>query len=285
MTATSERRLPDFLIIGASKSGTTSLFRWLGAQEEIHSQRVKEPHFFSDEKEWDKGMDYYAGYFREARRDQLTGEASVSYTNPEKSTTAASRIKQVLPSARLIFVARDPLERLRSHYRHQVQRGRERRPFAEAVQDDAYVARSQYHHCLEPYFDRFPQEQICVVRFEDLISQDTSGWSKVLGFIGLDYRPAPQKAHNVTSEKAGFRLLMRYVWNTPAFRLADRLPSAVRRFGRWLLLRDDRRYRALLASSGDPVPNEVARLIWKDVDRLEERLEIGHGKMWDRQPV
>ena len=84
---------------------------------------MKEPVFFSDETAWNRGTDWYRSLFAESAPGSLTGEASVEYTDPAVADTAAARIAATIPDARLVCLLRDPIDRLRSHYRHEVQRG------------------------------------------------------------------------------------------------------------------------------------------------------------------
>jgi hypothetical protein len=146
-------RLPDFLIIGAMKAGTTTLFRWLGEHPACQLPADKEPHFFSRDDHYARGVGAYTALFEGIPRRLLTGEASVGYSRPEYAQVSAARITALLPGAKLIFLARDPLARTRSHYLHELKRGREKRTFAAAVADASspYVHASRYSRCLKPY--------------------------------------------------------------------------------------------------------------------------------------
>ena len=87
------------------------------------------------QKSWERGFEQYAELFVNAGPDELTGEASVAYTDPGGAGLAAARMHESIPDARLIYLVRHPVERARSHYRHEVQRGRETRPFRVAIGD------------------------------------------------------------------------------------------------------------------------------------------------------
>jgi hypothetical protein len=243
---TTEPRLPDFLIIGAMKCGTTPLFRWLGEQPEIRIPEIKEPHFFSRKERWDRGLDWYGSLFAGAAEGALTGEASASYSDPQFSSTATERIARVIPHARLIYLVSDPVERIRSHYRHEVQRSRERRPLVEALQDpdNPYLRSSLYHRALSPYVERFPREQILVTRLEDLA--EGSAWRSVLTHIGLPDRPRPHGVHNVSDEEAGF--------TRPMLRLRES--------------RRDPRYAGRVPESLAPIPEGLLEPVWDDGARL-----------------
>ena len=91
-------RLPDFIIVGALKSGTTTLFRWLATHPGT-SLKTKEPHFFSGEAAWGRGIDWYRSLFEAAGDDVVTGEASATYTSMAAAPIAAARIAEVVPGA------------------------------------------------------------------------------------------------------------------------------------------------------------------------------------------
>lgn len=268
------QRLPDFIIIGTMKSGSTTLFRWLEQQPECWLPALKEPNFFSHDRTWRRGLDWYAGIFAPAGAAPLTGEASVSYTNPAWAAHAAQRIATTVPDARLICLLRHPIERLRSHYRHEVQRNRERRPLVAALREpgNAYVEQSRYCSALTPYLDRFPRSQLCLVRFEDLRGEPPPAWAEVLAHLGLPDRPPPGEAHNVTAEKAQFTTPLRWLWKAGLTRYASVLPQPLRQLGRRTLMRDGPAFQAQLQESLVDIPDELVAPVWEDVDRLAERL-------------
>ncbi len=263
-------RNPDFLIIGAMKAGTTSLFRWLGRLEGVELPDTKEIHFFFDDERWNKGVDWYRSFFDDAAA--ITGEASPGYTDPARADLAASRILETLPDARLIFVARHPVDRFRSHYRHWVQRGRERRPFPEAATvDSEYVTRSMYWTSLQPYFQRFPESQLLVVRFEDLI-EDGGAWESILSHLGLPPSPRPTDQQNPTEGRRGYSKLFDQLGQSGAMKRLGKLPKPLRRAGMKLLTSDSRRYRDLIDSSRGQVAASVEAALWDDIAKLEAQL-------------
>jgi nitrogen fixation protein len=263
--------LPNFIVIGAMKAGTTSLFRWLQSQPEVFTSPIKEPNFFSSERVWLKGIHWYESLFQGSCEWQLRGEASVSYTAPRLSECVSDRIASLIPDCRLIYVVRHPIDRARSHYRHQVQRGRERRPLNVALQNLAseYIQYSLYWSCLRPYTERFHREQICVVRLEDLIGGESDGWGIVLQHLGLDSRLPPTAAFNVTSEKAQFTALMRWLWEHRLLTHVDRYPRWMRKLGRQVLTRDGSQYRRRIKDASGNVSRKAQDLIQEEVIRLE----------------
>jgi Sulfotransferase family len=267
-------RLPDFVIIGSMKSGTTSLFEWLGALDSVYTSRTKEPHFFSREDRWPRGVGWYQSLFADAPPHSLIGEASVSYTDPARALVSAKRMAEVIPQARLIFVIRHPVERMRSHYRHEVQRSRERRPFVEALADpdNPYVRVSSYYQALLPFWQYFSAHQILVIRMEDLVGDPHPAWWSVLSHLGLPRVPRPEGIYNVTESKSGFSSALLWLWERGLDRPFRRIPAPMRDVGRKLLMRTGPKYGALMATAEAPVPAETMRMLLYDSDQLQARL-------------
>jgi hypothetical protein len=263
-------RLPDFVILGAMKAGTTSLFRWLEQHPDVALPEDKEPAFFSRDERWQRGLGEYATLFAQLPAGRLTGEASVHYSDPAVAERAARRLQTIVPEAKLIFLARDPVERLRSHYRHQVQRGREKRPMLAALSepDSPYVRCSHYQRALEPWVARFGRERLLIVEFERLVSESEQTWQGVLQFLGLSPIGRPKEAHNVTANKRGFSGPMRHVYDLRLARYVPRVPRPLRTVLKPLAFRGGDAYDALLSSSRDPVPPDVSQALVDDYARV-----------------
>jgi hypothetical protein len=256
------------LIIGAMKAGTTSLFRWLESVDGVELPEIKELNFFSGQT-WDRGLEWYRSQF--PADAGVTGEASPAYSSPLLAEPAAARIQEILPDISLVFSVRDPVERTRSHYRHQVQRGRERRTFAEAAGPDSeYVTGSLYTRALSPYLQRFPAHKLLLVRFEELTKDTETEWQRVLGFLGLPDTPRPVDAHNVTGQKRRYSKVLLRLWESGRLPKAESAPRAVRNLGKLVMTSDSTRYRRLLSSSQMDLPMESMRLI------EEDRSALGH---------
>jgi hypothetical protein len=265
------RVLPDFVIIGAMKSATTSLFRWLDEQPETCMAHPKETRFFSDL--WSNGPEWYAERFGVAEPGQLLGDASQNYTSPGFAGIAAQRMAELIPDARLIYIVRHPVERIRSHYRHEVQRRRELRTLVEAISQprNPYVGHSSYATCLQPYVDRFPRERLLVVRFEDLVNPPASAWTKVLEFLSLTDRPLPAGSYNVTADKAQWTPAMAWAKRRGVInsgRIA-RVPKPLRRVAKRVFAREGDGFAKQLEASREPIPPALLTPMWNDVARLE----------------
>lgn len=207
----------DFLVIGAAKAGTTSLFEYLRPHPELYLPAGKEFPFFSDEPVYRRGWEEYRRrFFQGAPEDRLWGTVTPPYmagglANAEAGTSSRSevttiprRIRELAPSVRLIAVLRDPVERLLSHYRMDVFTEEETRPLAEVVDQllspDAlaasrcaytpgsasYVTLGEYGRILAGYYEIFPPEQIHVVFTQDLARDPLGALSSMLEHIGAD---------------------------------------------------------------------------------------------------
>ena len=271
-------RLPDFLIIGAMKSATTSLYHWLDAQPGCsmpHASR-KEPDFFSRDEVWQRGLPWYSQIFEHVPVGTLTGEASASYTSPDGCGPAAERIATTLPHAPLVYVVRHPVERIRSHYRHEVQRTRERRSLADALRDpdNPYVGYSLYHQRLRPYLDAVGPGRLCVVSFEDLVGDDRAAWQRVLAHVGLPPGDHPTTAYNVTADKPQFTPLLLRIWQRGPMDWTKWLPGPVRKVGRRALTREGDSYTSQLEESFADIPEPVVEALAEDAGRLADDLGL-----------
>jgi hypothetical protein len=264
----------DFLIVGAMKAGTTSLSAWLGSQPEVFVPSMKEPNFFSDDAVWKKGVAWYQDLFERGGPGRIAGEASVAYTDPTYAVVSASRIAQVLPDVKLVFVTRDPIDRLRSHYRHEVLRGRERRPLTEALQDLSapYIGRSRYFACFEPFTELFRRERICVVPFEDLFGGSEDAWLHLLAFLGISGRSRPTTQLNASVDRAQFTPAMRVAWDAGIRRSPRFVPAFVRKAVKPLFLRS--RPDPLIETANESVAPGVVDILQADANRMLAWLDV-----------
>ena len=182
--------LPTFVLIGAMKSGTTTLHWYLREHPDVFMATPKEPNFFNDH--WHRGLGWYERLFARAGAAAARGEASVRYASYPADPECPSRMASVIPDVRLLYVVRDPIDRMRSHYLHEVAALRERRPVERALRENPiYLDLSRYATQLERYLDHFPREQLLVVRAEDLFTDPSVVLPGVYDFIGVDpsWRP------------------------------------------------------------------------------------------------
>lgn len=216
--------LPDFLVIGAMKAGTTSLYHYLRAHPEVFMAPVKELDFFVEKGNWKRGLGWYREQFRGAPPNVMAiGEASTSYTKSPTVDGVPERIAAHLPQARLIYVLRDPIARIRSHYQHRVAVGSERAPIEEAVfREPIYLDCSRYAFQVQQYLRYFPVNRLLLITSEELRHSRRPTMRRVYEFLGVDASRMPaglerefyQTQGRVTYSPAGWRvrrMLKKYV--------------------------------------------------------------------------
>ncbi len=233
--------LPNLVVIGGLKCGTTSLHHYLNLHPEIQMSRPKELNYFVQQLNWPLGTEWYASHFR--AEAPVRGESSPHYTNLPRFEGVAERMSSVLPEATLIYMVRDPIDRALSHYLHNVSGGYESRPLAEALgdPDSAYVHRSMHAMQLDPYLARFSADRVEVLSQEELKSNREVTMRRVFGWLGVDDSfSSPQFSREWETgggKRTGrFRLMDRAV-QLPGLRALDRnfdrLPESLR----WLVER------------------------------------------------
>ncbi len=193
--------LPNVVVIGAMKCGTTALHRYLDRHPAIAMSQPKELNFFFGEwgqpetdrlggygeGTWHRGIEWYAGRF--AAASQVRGESSPGYTSPDHPEVAErKRMARIVPHARLIYLVRDPVARAVSQYRHHAADGDERRPLSRALLDESsqYLARGRYHERLLPFLTHFPTSQIAVLAAEDLRDRRRQTLRRLFAFLDVD---------------------------------------------------------------------------------------------------
>ena len=227
--------LPNYLVIGAQKSATSSVCDLLGQHPDVFMTDPKEPFFFSHDEIYAKGLAWYESLFENAAGAIAAGEGSTTYTQHGLYPRAAERIAEHVPDAKLVFVARDPLERIRSHWMHlRSKGGRETRPLAEAVRHNpAYIDHSLYHAQLARYTDRTGPERAHVMFFEDFKRDAEGEMRRCFEFLGADpakWSPtdAGEARHRSDTGRAD-TAFMRPLRKIPGFeRLRDFAPSGAR---------------------------------------------------------
>ena len=185
--------LPDFIIIGAMKAGTTTLYEYLSRHPAVGMSREKETDYFVAGRGWDRGLPWYQAQFSPGR--QVYGEASPNYAKCQAFPGVPDRVAALIPAAKLLFIARDPVDRAESQYRHAVLSG-EPVPVADQLIGSQHLQHlvdvSSYAAQMDPWLSRFPRESFLVLQFEELISDPAPVLTAVAGFLGItDDWPAP----------------------------------------------------------------------------------------------
>lgn len=183
-------RLPDFIVVGAPKAGTSSLARYLSLHPDVHMSRPKEPNFFNDAAHygrWNRGTLWYRTQFRSKK--VLCGEASPGYAAWPARPLVAERMRATIPAAKLIYLVREPLSRLRSHYLMLVRQGRFEGSFDALTSSpavaDAHCA-SRYGTQLRQFLQFYPREQILIVESAALATRRDETMATIFRFLGVD---------------------------------------------------------------------------------------------------
>ncbi len=223
-------RLPDFLIAGAMRSGTTSLYRYLGAHPQV-AMAPKEIGFFTDH--FDRGLDWYSRQFGDATPSQLLGDATADYLARHSAMT---RIADTLPHVKLVISMRNPVDRAWSHYLLLKTRGRERRPYSVANDDELdliardgdrahgafYLYHGLYDSQLRRAVELLGRDQIHVSIFERMVTDPAATYRSLCAFLGIDAGNLPPNLGKKVNPYVTFRSL-------PLRRLSQRLPGPLGR--------------------------------------------------------
>lgn len=198
-------RRPDFIIIGAMKSATSSLHVQLASHPGIFMSEPKEPNFFSDDDQYRRGTDFYSSLFANAGEGDLCGESSTHYTKLPDYPHTVARMKAFVPQVRLIYVMRHPVDRLISHYIHQWTQNEIRCDINEALERyPELINYGRYRYQLEPYLAAFGKDSVLPVFFAALKARPQRELERVARFIGYQSSVLWKEelgAQNVSSER------------------------------------------------------------------------------------
>ncbi|MGF1520830.1 MAG: sulfotransferase [Leptolyngbyaceae cyanobacterium] len=179
--------LPNLVIIGAMKCGTTSLHYYLGLHPEISMSQQKELNFFIEKKKWKKGLDWYKSHFQE--KNKILGESSPNYTSFTQFPGVPQRMHAIIPQTKLIYLVRDPIERMIAHYVHQYSRGSENRNIEEALttaDNNFYLDRSLYYSQVSCFLDYFDGSQLLIMSAEALRQDTSNALKKIFKFLEVE---------------------------------------------------------------------------------------------------
>jgi hypothetical protein len=196
-------RLPNFLIIGAAKSGTTTLYEYLNRHPQIHLSSIKEPQFFAVDSQYERGIEWYSSLFNGASPNQICGEASTDYTKLPLYPKTAERIAHHLPNVKMIYIMRHPVERVYSHYQH-LQRGHKiELTFKDYIQKNSVcIDTSYYIKQINYYLDIFPKESFLFLLMEDLINHPESTLRNICKFLEIDEHASLISGEQVTANNS-----------------------------------------------------------------------------------
>jgi hypothetical protein len=178
--------LPTLVVIGAQKCGTSGLHYYLGLHPEISVSSPKELNFFIAERNWPRGVDWYRSQFDATAPVRV--EASPNYTAYPQHKDVPERMGEVLPGARLIYLVRDPIERIAAHWVHNFSKGRHHGELAETIlkPKTSYVDRSLYAMQIERFLALYPRDQVLILEQADLRTRRAETLREVFAFAGAD---------------------------------------------------------------------------------------------------
>jgi len=193
-------KLPNFFIVGAPRSGTTSLYAYLSQITEIYMSPVKEPEFFSPNCSTNNGLipivnkkDYLV-LFKKVKDEHAIGEASTCYLEDPDS---AKLIHKEVSDARIIILIRDPLDRAYSHYLIQLRNNIEKKSFHESIinilkkydplTSNHYLHAGLYSEQILRYINTFGKKNVKIIIFEEFIQNESNTVREVLSFLGINY--------------------------------------------------------------------------------------------------
>jgi hypothetical protein len=238
-------RLPTFLIIGAMRAGTTTLYRHLDLHPDVFLPQTKEPNTLcAPDAAEGAARAEYARLFAAARDARCLGEASTAYTKAPDFGDVAARARAVLgPELKLVYIVRHPIERIRSQHHLERANRLTERPLEAAVREQPrFLNYSRYAMQLEPWLAAFGAERLMVLRFENYVADTPFWYGEVCRFLGLApgaVAALPEEAYNKTAHRPSVTPFWRHhVFGRDWYRLHLRqmLPRPLRELGARALL-------------------------------------------------
>jgi hypothetical protein len=199
---------PDFVIVGAMKCATSTLHEQLSRQPGFFMTTPKEPNFFSDDNIYAKGLNWYSSLFSNAGPSDIRGESSTHYTKLPTYPDALHRMHSALPGIKLIYVIRDPIDRLVSQYIHERTERTIGEPIDRALdRHPRLIDYSRYSMQIEPYLEVYGPENVLISFAERLSKQPQQELERVCQFLG--YGGQPWWSDDVSRQNAGQQRLIR----------------------------------------------------------------------------
>jgi hypothetical protein len=237
------RRLPEFVVIGAQRAGTSSMFRYLSAHPQVRRPLRKEIDYFS--AHYGESLSWYRAHFP-VRRGSISFDCTPQYfVHP----LAPERCRALLPDAKMVIMARDPVARLMSHYSHMRRLGFETLELRDALEAEesriahdlgeissdlawnpreffnfSYLTRSRYAEQFERWLGSYPREAFHVFDFDEFVNSPETEWGPLLDFLELEpWVPPDFRNWSTPTAKPGTDTAL-------GEELADRLKDDIGRF-------------------------------------------------------
>ena len=261
---------PDFIIIGAMKAGTSTLYSQLAAQTGVFMTSPKEPNFFSDDLIYARGLDWYRALFASAKSGELKGEASTHYTKLPTYPDTVARMSNDLEAPKLIYVIRNPVARAVSHYLHEVSTGRMSKDAPKMFSAHSeLVAYGQYAMQIIPFIEAFGRDRVYLSSLEQLKTDPDSEMFAIASFLGTHHKFAwdhKQQPQNISSERIRqFPMHKLFFANPVATRLRRALIPHI--------LRTKIR-KARIVTERPALPDQITRML--EAEFLRDHARLSH---------
>jgi len=205
--------LPNTIIIGAQKAGSTSLYDWIGQHPDVYAPKlVKDTHFFSNDELYNKGLHQLANFYPKHQGEKIVLAGDVNYIFHD---FVAKRLYDFDKDLKLILILRNPVERAKSAYYYFKQHLQEEQTFEKAIEDElsgklktvkqqanfAYLSHGYYYEQLQVYLQYFKASQVKILIFEQLINDKERHLKSCFSFLEIDPTFIPTWEHkNKTGE-------------------------------------------------------------------------------------
>ncbi|MBT3042072.1 MAG: sulfotransferase domain-containing protein [Candidatus Thiodiazotropha sp. (ex Codakia orbicularis)] len=199
---------PNFFIVGAAKSGTSTLYSIIAEHPEVFMSQEKEPSYFVANEDlaclWpdmaNNPVSYdehkYLELFEDAGGARVVGESSTTYSMLPFSAGVAQRIYDFNPESKILFVLRNPVKRAISHYWHRVKRGREDESMQNAITlDSIYMTVSDYATQIEDYYKHFNNNNVNVITLESFSMKPDETIKNIFRWLEIDAESVPENLH------------------------------------------------------------------------------------------
>jgi len=219
--------LPDFIVVGAMRAGTTTLYHHLSNHTAIGMSRMKETDFFIPKMNYPLGLDWYRNQFDSGFA--VHGEVSPNYAMCHLWQGVPARIRETLPEVKIIFLARDPVDRFISHYLHAWHVGHTKvlpEALLASKNGQNMLQTSRYTVQIEAYLQHFPPEQILILDFDELRTDPQATMDRMTNFLDLDQQSVlPVATRNETASTARMPGFAQRLWRSRGVRRFDRFIS------------------------------------------------------------
>ena len=263
--------LPTFLVIGAYKAGTTSLYHYLRAHPQVFMTEAKETFYFTDHA-YGNGREWYEAQFDAAGGAIARGEASTAYSAWPFFEHVPERAHALVPDAQLVYVLRHPIERLLSQYRFDARTWWDKRPIDEAVLDELrYVSRSRYATQIEQWLPYYPLDRMHFLTSENLRDHRARELRRVYAFLGVDPDFVPRdvdREHNRRQDLRTENEAVRRLRGTVLHRAARAVVPKGLRHAVWRLGTTEKQPDVVAATISPEVEQRLMDLLRDDLDRL-----------------